>query len=168
MKIEIEAAYGSAERLFRLVDANNLHWKPDSGTNWMTMGQLLRHVSQACGVGCRGFVTGDWSLPGGKSMEELSPAEMLPPAEKLPSVDDVGEAMRLLQGDRDLALGMIEQAGEDGLANREIAAPWLPEIRMPLGHHILRMIQHLEKHKSQLFYYLKLQGQPVNTGDLWG
>jgi hypothetical protein len=30
------------------------------------------------------------------------------------------------------------------------------------------MTQHLERHKSQLFYYLKLQGKKVNTVDLWG
>jgi hypothetical protein len=30
------------------------------------------------------------------------------------------------------------------------------------------MIQHLERHEGQLFYYLKLQGKPVNTVDLWG
>jgi hypothetical protein len=30
------------------------------------------------------------------------------------------------------------------------------------------MIDHLKAHKSQLFYDLKLQGKPVNTGHLWG
>ncbi len=30
------------------------------------------------------------------------------------------------------------------------------------------MIEHLKQHKGQLFYYLKLQGKPVNTSDLWG
>jgi len=30
------------------------------------------------------------------------------------------------------------------------------------------MIQHLNQHKGQLFYYLKLQGKPVSTPDLWG
>jgi len=30
------------------------------------------------------------------------------------------------------------------------------------------MIGHLATHKAQLFYYLKLQGKPVNTGHLWG
>jgi len=39
---------------------------------------------------------------------------------------------------------------------------------MVLGHHLLQMVEHLNSHKSQLFYYLKMQGKPVNTGDLWG
>jgi hypothetical protein len=30
------------------------------------------------------------------------------------------------------------------------------------------MIDHLGQHKGQLFYYLKLRGQNVNTADLYG
>jgi hypothetical protein len=30
------------------------------------------------------------------------------------------------------------------------------------------MVGHLAQHKGQLFYYLKLQGKPVNTAHLWG
>lgn len=30
------------------------------------------------------------------------------------------------------------------------------------------MVQHLDRHNSQLFYYLKLQGKHVDTSDLWG
>ena len=51
---------------------------------------------------------------------------------------------------------------------REMAAPWAPGVSYALGRHLLQMVQHLETHKSQLFYYLKLQGVPVGTADLWG
>jgi len=30
------------------------------------------------------------------------------------------------------------------------------------------MVNHLNQHKGQLFYYLKLQGKAVNTMHLWG
>ena len=63
---------------------------------------------------------------------------------------------------------MIDQAGEDDLAHKEVAAPWAPGSSYALGRHLLEMVQHLDRHKSQLFYYLKLQGKPVNTSDLWG
>jgi uncharacterized damage-inducible protein DinB len=33
---------------------------------------------------------------------------------------------------------------------------------------MLFMVEHLNQHKGQLFYYLKLQGKPVKTPDLWG
>jgi hypothetical protein len=80
----------------------------------------------------------------------------------------VDEAKRLLAEDKVLALQMIDQAGEKDLAGHEIAAPWAPGVRLPLGQQLLQMVQHLDRHKSQLFYYLKLQGKPVNTKDLWG
>ena len=134
----------------------------------MTVGQLIKHITNACGAGCKGFVSGDWGLPEGQKLEDLSPEEHLPPAEKLPTVESVDEAMHLLAEDKAVALQMIDKAGEDDLASKEMAAPWAPGKLMPLGPHLFQMIQHLDRHKSQLFYYLKLQGKSVNTADLWG
>ncbi len=62
---------------------------------------------------------------------------------------------------------MIARAGENDLANKTVTAPWDPTPR-PLGYRLNEMIDHLISHKAQLFYYLKLQGKPVNTGNLWG
>jgi uncharacterized damage-inducible protein DinB len=168
LKTEIETTYATTARLLDKVDRENLAWKPPAGHNWMTVGQLLSHITDACGAPCKGFVTGDWGLPPDQKLEDLSPDEMLPPAEKMPTLDSVEEAKRRLSKDKALALQMIDQAGEDALAHREIAAPWAPDVTFALGRHLLQMVQHLERHKSQLFYYLKLQGQPVNTADLWG
>jgi uncharacterized damage-inducible protein DinB len=165
---EIENAYTTTAKLLDKVDPDGLDWKPENGSNWMTVGQLLKHITEACGAGCRGFVTGDWGLPPGVKVEDLAPEEMLPPAEKLPTIESVDEARRLLSKDKSLALRMIEQAGEDQLANRSQPVPWDPGIEFVLGRHLLQMIKHLERHSAQLFYYLKLQGKPVNTTDLWG
>jgi uncharacterized damage-inducible protein DinB len=168
LKSEIESAYASTAKLLDKVDPISLEWKPASGRNWMTMGQLLMHISNACGSGCKGFVTGDWGLPPGMEIEDLPPEEMMPPAEKMPAIESVEHAKKLLTEDKAVALQMVDQAGESELAIREIGAPWAPSVRMPLGRQLLQMIQHLERHKSQLFYYLKLQGKKVDTADLWG
>ncbi len=168
LKDEIETTYATTARLLDQVDPDGLNWKPASGGNWMTVGQLLKHISNACGAPCKGFVTDDWGLPAGKKLGDLSPDEMLPPAEKMPAVESVEEAKKLLFEDEAVALGMVEQAGEDNLANRVIGAPWAPAVTLELGRHLLKMVQHLDRHKSQLFYYLKLQGKPVSTQDLWG
>ncbi|MCX6629031.1 MAG: DinB family protein [Candidatus Solibacter sp.] len=169
MKSEIESTYTTTAGLLDRVDPDSLDWKPESGDNWMTVGQLLRHIANACGAGCRGFVTGDWGLPPGVKLEDLSPEEtMLPPAEKMPGIESVAEARKLLSEDQTIALQMIDQAGENDLATREMAAPWAPGVARVLGRHLLQMVQHLEQHKGQLFYYLKLQGKPVSTVDLWG
>lgn len=168
LKNEIESTYATTARLLDKVDPDGLEWKPESGCNWMTVGQLLKHIANACGAGCKGFVTGDWGLPEGMKLQDLPPEEMLPPAGKLPAIESVEEARKLLSEDKAMALLMIDRAGENDLANKEMAAPWAPGATFALGRHLLQMVQHLDQHKGQLFYYLKLQGKPVDTADLWG
>jgi uncharacterized damage-inducible protein DinB len=168
LKNEIEHSYATTARLLDRVDTSSLDWKPQSGSNWMTVRQLLKHIGDACGTACKGFVTGDWGLPPGVKFEDLAADEMLPPAEKLPGVESIEEARKLLLRDKTLALQMVDQAGENELACRQVAAPWAPGVEFALGRHLLHMIHHLDQHKGQLFYYLKLQGKLVNTADLWG
>ncbi len=168
LKSEIESTYASTQRLLDKVDPGTLDWKPATGQNWMTVGQLLRHLADSCGTAFRGFVTGDWGMPEGVKMEDLPPDQMLPPAEKMPTAASIAETKRLLAEDQALALKILAGVSDEELATRETAAPWNPGTKYALGRHLLQMVQHLEKHKSQLFYYLKLQGKPVNTGDLWG
>jgi len=165
---EIESAYSTTAKLLEKVDPDSFGWKPQSGTNWMTAGQLLRHITDACGAGCKAFVTGEWGLPEGKTWKDLPPEEIIPPAEKMPTIESMKQVRDLLAQDKALALQMVEQAGEEALANEEVAAPWASDTPLALGYQLHQMIQHLERHKSQLFYYLKLQGKPVDTMDLWG
>ena len=164
---EIEDMYRATNGLLDLVDDDQLDWKPATGENWMTMGQLLRHISDACGAPVRGFCTGDWGMPEDVDVSEMPAEDMIPPAEKLPTVSSVAEARRLLAEDRELALETLAQAGEERLANDMVAAPWNPT-ELLLGQRLLQMAYHLGSHKAQLFYYLKLQGVPVHTGHLWG
>ncbi|HEV2137167.1 MAG TPA: DinB family protein [Terracidiphilus sp.] len=164
----MESAYSTTAKLFDKVDSNSLAWKPESGSNWMTVGQLLKHIVTACGPGCRAFLTEEWGLPPGTTWKDLPAEEILPPAEKLPSIESLQRAKDELAEDKAVALQIIEQAGEDNLINKQVCAPWAPEKTSPLGLQMLKMIEHLERHKDQLFYYLKLQGKPVNTIDLWG
>jgi len=164
---EAEDAYAATQGLVDMVEESTLEWKPAMGENWMTMGQLLLHINSACGACFRGFVTGDWGMPEDFDPSNMSPEDMLPPAEKLPTLASVAEAKKGLAEDKEVALNMLKEAGEEGLKNRTAPAPWDPR-EMMLGHRLLQMVGHLNQHKGQLFYYLKLLGQPVNTGHLWG
>jgi hypothetical protein len=155
LKSEAESTYGAAEGLMDLVDADKLAWKPEPG-EWMTTSELLRHLTNACGWCCERFVSDTWR----EVMEGKAPS---PPTD----VESVEEAKRLLVEDRALTLRLIEEAGEQALAERLVPAPWDPTPR-PLGQHLLGMIAHLAQHKGQLFYYLKLQGKAVTTWTLYG
>ena len=167
LESELETNYKVTSDLMDFVEEKDLDWKPETGTNWMTTGQVLHHLTNACGACFKGFVTGDWGMPEGVDLENLSPEDMLPPAEKLPAVKSVGEAKILLSDDRETAFEMLSKCSEEQLATQTATAPWDPN-KMILGHRLLQMITHLTQHKTQLFYYLKLQGKPVNTGNLWG
>ncbi len=162
---EIEATYRVTNQLLDLVDDDSLGWKPSTGSNWMTTGQLLKHITESCGTAFRSFVTGDWSLPDGTDLSELSPEEMLPPAEAMAAIGSVAETKKALDEDKKLALTMLAETTADDLA-RPTTAPWDPN-EMQLGQRLLQMVEHLKQHKGQLFYYLKLQGKPVNTSHLW-
>jgi hypothetical protein len=164
IRTQIETAYQVTDDMLDLVDENTLDWTPATGDNWMTVGQLLHHISDACGSAVRGFVTGDWGMP---PADELSDEDLLPPAEEFPAVTSVSEAKQLLADDKILSLEMLSRCSEEELSTRQVTAPWNPN-PMVLGYRLLQMVEHLEKHKSQLFYYLKLQGKPVHTGHLWG
>lgn len=155
LKSEAEDVYRAAAGLMDLVDADKLDWKPESG-EWMTTAELLRHVTNACGWCCARFVSDTWQ----EVMEGTAPS----PGTTVESVD---EARRLLAEDKALTLRLIEETGEETLAERHMPAPWDPTVR-PLGQHLLSMIAHLAQHKGQLFYYLKLQGKPVTTWTLYG
>lgn len=167
LKDQVADVYRATEGLLDLVDGDHLDWKPETGSNWMTTGQLLQHITTACGFCCKGFVTGDWGMPEGVSLEDMSPAEMLPPADQMPAASSVDQTKSELAADKKLALEMIDQAGEEDLANKKVSAPWAPEERI-LGYQLAEMVGHLAQHKAQLFYYLKLQGKSVGTSHLWG
>ena len=172
IQAEIETTYRVAEALIDMVDEGDLGWKPATGSNWMTVGQLLQHLTDGCGAAMRGFVTGDWGMPPeGEMPAEAASAsadEMMPPAEKMPTTAGIGECKRLLAEDKALALEMLARCSEEDLANKQVVAPWNPDNPMGLGYSLLQMVTHLGSHKAQLFYYLKLQGQAVHTGHLWG
>jgi uncharacterized damage-inducible protein DinB len=165
IKSEIETTYPVTEALIDMVDEADLDWKPAAGSNWMTVGQLLQHLTDSCGAAMRGFVTGDWGMP---PEGEASAEDMMPPAEMLPTIGSIDECKRLLAEDRALALEMLEQCSEEDLSTKQVTAPWNPDNPMGLGYRLLQMVTHLATHKAQLFYYLKLQGKPVHTGHLWG
>ena len=167
LKSEIGYTFKVTEGLLDLVDADKLAWKPSGENNWMTTGQLLMHLTTGCGAGMRGFVTGEWDMPEDIDFNELSQEEMQPKAEQMPTIGSVEETRELLAQDKQLAFDMLAKCSEEELAGKIAAAPWDPT-EMILGYRLFQMISHLTHHKSQLFYYLKLQGKPVNTRNLWG
>jgi len=166
LKSELDSTYSLTKKMMDLADGLDLNWKPSSENNWMTNGQLLMHLTNACGASFQGFVTGDWGFPAKYKAEKLPAQEMLPAAETLPSVKSITEAKELIEKDYNTAVEMLGRCSDEKLENEYVTAPWSPQ-KAPLGLYLFQMIEHLKQHRAQLFYYLKLQGKPVNTSNLW-
>ncbi len=165
---EAKTTYAITDKLFRRVTDDDLSWKPTTGKNWMTIGQLLMHcASFGCGKAIQGFVKGDWGMPEGLEPKDFNAVQHVPPVAMLPSVDSVKQALELLENDRNLALRCIEETKEAEFLVRKFTAPWGGS-EVSLFQHLMLMIAHLAQHKGQLFYYLKLIGNDLNTSDLWG
>src|SRR5262245_57640704 len=109
---KIEESYGATLGLAKLVTDKDLSWKPATGTNWMTVGQLLEHLTNAGGTCVKGFVTGDWGMPEGAEMK-------MPTAAELPSVKSVADAVSRIEADKKLALDMVRKAGEKDLGSKQ-------------------------------------------------
>jgi uncharacterized damage-inducible protein DinB len=167
LKQEADSTYAVTEALFRRVEPGMLGWKPATGQNWMTIGQLLMHCTSSCGAAMRGFITGDWGLPEGMRFEDLKPEEMLPPASQMPSIGSVEQALKLLAEDRVVACAQLASLDESRLLGKTFPAPWGGR-SVTLFQHLNNMVGHLGQHKGQLFYYLKMLGQNVSTPDLYG
>ncbi len=133
----------------------------------MTVGQLLYHIGEGCGLGMKGFLTGDWGMPEGVDINQMSMEDILPPADRLPSISSVADARQKLADDQALTRKLLAEVTEERLTTELAPAPWDPT-PMPMGPRLSQMIRHLDSHKTQLYYYLKLMGKPVNTKHLWG
>ena len=114
LSAEIEGVYGAVDGLVDLVADDDLGFKPATGENWMTVGQLLEHLTTACGFCMRGIGTGDWTPPEGASFPEQEDCEGgLAPAVKMPTVKSVADAKARIAADRETAVEMVRKAGDE-------------------------------------------------------
>ncbi len=164
---EIAYTYGVTDHLVSFVRDDELDWKPEHGSNWMSMGQLLMHMTDACGSTFDGLISGAWDIREEFSLDELEMQRIFPSADMLPAADSVANVRRLLADDRKLALKSLKKCSEEELSGKYAPAPWT-RTPMILGQRLLHMVHHLNQHKAQLYYYLKLVGKPVSTCNLYG
>jgi hypothetical protein len=56
---KVNETYHAIEGMLSLCDDASLGWKPATGANWMTTGQLIDHLTNAGGTCIAGFVPGN-------------------------------------------------------------------------------------------------------------
>ncbi len=149
----VTEAFHPAESLIRMVPADKLGWKP--GPGFMSMGELICHLSEGIGEALQKTIRGNWPKP-----EELESSMKAP----LPACS-VQEALERLEHDRATLSGVLSEISEEDFDNTRVSVPWGLEAKME--RMALHFLEHFFHHKMQLFMYLKLLGFPVNTATLY-
>jgi hypothetical protein len=143
-------SFRPTEAMLKMVPADKLDWKP--GPSFMTLGQLICHLSDGIGTELRMAVTNAWPKP-----EDVKQGQM-------PSCG-VQEALDKLEKDKTTLQEVLSGISEEDFANKVISVPWGWKSRTEKM--ALDFREHFTNHKMQLFTYLKLLGFPVNTETLY-
>ncbi len=151
----VVGAFRPAEALIGMVPADKLAWRP--GPTFMSLGQLIFHLSGGVGDDLRRLLTNDWPSP--ENMESDMKLENMPAC-------SVAEALARLEKDKTVLRGVLDGLSEEDFAQKIVAVPW--GMKMKMEAMLLFFREHFTNHKMQLFTYLKLLGLPVNTGTLYG
>jgi uncharacterized damage-inducible protein DinB len=147
--------YRPVEKLIGMVPADKLDWKP--GPTFMSVGQVLCHLSDGFGGGFDMLLSGKWP-----SMEEMGEGMKL---ENLPSCSPQ-EALDKLEKDKKILRQVLDGVSEGDFTNKVVSVPW--GMKAKLERMAISFLEHFTNHKMQLFTYLKLLGLPVNTETLYG
>jgi len=146
---------GPAEAMIGMIPADKLGWKP--APSFMSVGQVISHMSEGVGSGLESLVTGKWP-----PMEEMESAMKL---ENMPSCG-VQEGLSRLEKDKATLRAVLDGMSEDDFTNRVVSVPWGWNAKFEIMS--VNFLGHFNNHKMQLFTYLKLLGLPVNTSTLYG
>lgn len=147
-------AFRPAESLLKLIPADKLDWKP--GPGFMTMGQLICHLSSGIGTELQMLVENTWPKP---------PEGGVPgPPQQMPSCG-IQEALANLEKDRKTLADLLARFTEDEFATKVFSTPW--GWKGSLEKMSFDFRDHFVHHKMQLFMYLKMLGLPVNTETLY-
>jgi len=148
-------AYRPAVTLLNMVPSDKLDWRPKP--NFMSLGQLICHLSEGMGAELRYLYTGQWPY----TPEQMEAGMKL---ENLPSCT-IPEALDKLEKDKATLQEFLATISEEDFTHKEVSTPWGMHGKME--RMAISFREHFTNHKMQLFTYLKLLGFPVDTGTLY-
>jgi uncharacterized damage-inducible protein DinB len=152
-----EGIFKATRGLMKLTPEEKLDFKPMDGL--MTIAQVLKHLTGTLGA--------SFSMAVHHSWPDIPEEEILPPAEKLPKSNSVEEAVKEMDQDWELLKEELGKISDEKFNETKINVPWMP-YPMTLLEYMMQAMEHLSNHRMQLFIWLKLSGEPLNTGHLYG
>jgi len=152
-----EGIFKATRGLIRLTPDNKLDYKPKD--DLMTVGQILKHLASNLGASLSMALNNSWP--------QMPEGDTLPSAEKLPTSSSVSEALEEIDKDWELLKKEIEKVTDGEFQENKINVPWMP-FPMTLAEFMMQAMEHMSNHRMQLFIWLKLSGEQLHTGHLYG
>ena len=154
---DMQRTHAPIVAMVEMVPEDKLDWAPGAG--FMTVGQVLKHLTENwCLV--KMMVSGEWPFNGQEEMAEALKLENMQSCSKT-------EALAALEQDLAGSIAFLENdISEEDFFSKVVSAPWGFEGEIWKG--VIMMKDHFVNHKMQLHIYLKMLGQPVHTGTLYG
>jgi uncharacterized damage-inducible protein DinB len=152
-----EGIYKAARGLIQLTPESKLDFKPKDGL--MTIAQVLKHLT-----GCLG---GSLSMAINNAWPDIPEEDMLPSADKMPKSNSAAEALKEIEQDWELLKQEMEKITDGEFNQNKINVPWMP-FPMTYEEYMMQAMEHLSNHRMQLFTWLKLSGEELHTGHLYG
>lgn len=152
-----EGIYRATRGLIQLTPDDKLDFKPKEGL--MTVAQVLKHLASALGASLSMAINNTWP--------EIPEGEMLPPAEKMPKSASAAEALEEIDRDWELLKEEMEKITDGEFNQNKVNVPWMPQ-PMTLVEYMMQAMEHLSNHRMQLYIWLKLSGEELHTGHLYG
>lgn len=153
----VEGIYKATRGLIQITPDEKLEFKPKEGL--MTIAQVLKHVSNALGESISMAINNTWP--------DIPADEMLPAAEKMPKSNSAAEALKEIDQDWELLKREFDKITDGEFNQNKINVPWMPQ-PMTYVEFMMQAMEHLSNHRMQLFIWLKLSGEALHTGHLYG
>ena len=149
--------YRATRGLAALTPADKLDYKPMEGV--FSVAQLLKHCGECLGKMASMALHDNWP--------QMPEGEMLPPADNFPRVSTIQEAINELDKDWQLMSEELQTLTDDEFNTKMVEPPWMP-MPVPFAAFMMQSMEHLCNHRMQLFLWLKMSGEKLNTIHLYG
>ena len=152
-----EGLYRASRVLIELTKDELLAFRPQEGM--MSIGQVIKHMVGCLGEGMDLGLKQDWPY--------TSDDEMLPSAEKMATITSAEQAVKDIDADWALCQKIFESITDGEFNQNKLEVPWMP-FPMTVRQYMMQSAEHLSNHRMQLFTHLKLAGEKLHTGHLYG
>lgn len=153
-----QSVYRGTRSVIRAVPPRLINHRPHP--TMMTVGQLMRHLCSACGGSFKMVL--EWVPPPGDT------PHLEPTLDQLRDYQTPAEALSHLDRDEAALREAVMALSESDFQSRLVPLPWAPGVSLPLWEIGLSMAEHLTTHRAQLFTILRICGEPIDTGTLYG